>query len=659
MKNIHWDGDNLRVEGNNYTLQYCSSEPLYVNLMFDNEVGAKLFIPSGCDCDDKIDEVKMLGKPVVEENSEGVMVCFTGQTTLWEKVEYVFSCRADRVVYSYRLFGQGKLDDVRYFEGFVENDVRMDQAFYPYFCGPGRHLAYHRPAKEFMQSSKPGFETVYSFEINSADKRRFMYYEDIDIRVNGDRHYLGGDWLATPAPFLYLLGNKKQTGWVTMGLVVKPGEAQFMSYEYLGGEGFGLKLDYDGMTEVSGQWQSPEIVFMAGGKNEYTALEVYVSHVEDSQAMPKKDRSETPMWWKRPIFGGWGEQVYHSNRWDMYFGGKHDDWKDDNVDKLCTQSAYEEMLSTLESKGIDPTILIIDNRWFSLESHLKIDTELWPDMKDFIRKQHAKGRKVILWVSPWSYCRSAWGQDVPLDEHLMLDEAKFYTLEIDTDVFYPACKRNKEKVRKQLVLPPATLTEPNWRLFVDPLNENYAKRITEKIHYLLSPDGLDADGLEFDYTHFLPQHRGIMPVTPHVDSAWGIELLHRLLSIYYMSAKSAKADALIISHTFNPYFNDVVDMLRMQDIYTDRKSIVSQMEHRSKIAKAVCPGCVIHTDQHPMPSLEAWREYMKFQPTLGNPCLYYVTGIETTREKFTEEDFTMLREVWGKYNQDLEKKAEN
>jgi len=435
--------------------------------------------------------------------------------------------------------------------------------------------------------------------------------------------------------------------------VVPPGQANFLSYDYSGGEGFGLNLAYDGFTGIKDVWQSPEIVFLSGGPDVYEVLNEYVTHHSVSDLLPMNNRTNIPLWWKKPIFGGWGEQVYHSNRWDCYFSGNYDDWKNDNVDKFCTQAAYERMLSTLEQKGIDPTILIVDNRWFRLDSHLAVDENLWPDMKAFIADQHTKGRKVILWVSPWSYCRSAWGQTIPISEQMILDEKKAFLLELDTDVFYPACKREHRKVKKKLELPEATLAEPHWKAFVDPLNQNYIDRLGKEIRYLLSPEGLDADGFEFDYTHFLPQYRGIEPVTPRTKQSWGVELLHSLISIYYKSAKKAKSDALIISHTFNPYFNDVVDMLRLQDIYTDRRSIVPQMEHRARIANAVCPGCVIHSDQHPMPSLEAWREYMKFQPLIGNPCLYYVTGIETTREKFGEEDFVMLKEIWSKYCDDL------
>jgi hypothetical protein len=54
-----------------------------------------------------------------------------------------------------------------------------------------------------------------------------------------------------------------------------------------------------------------------------------------------------------------------------------------------------------------------------------------------------------------------------------------------------------------------------------------------------------------------------------------------------------------------------------------------------------------------MPSLEGWREYALYQPKIGNPCLYYVTGIETTREKFEESDYRMIKESWDAYRAQL------
>lgn len=643
----------IEVEGGCYTMKWDAERPYHVKIVFANGIGAEYFVASGCDADDGIDELIELSKPEIDESGDIMVMRFIGKTTLWEKVDYNFELADDQVVYSYKIYGHGKLETVRFFEGFIKDDPRRGKYYYPYFCGPGRHLAYHRPVKDFMTSSTPDFDVLYSFCVTSADKRVFGYYEDASIRVNGDRHYFGGDWLATPAPFLFLMGRKDQKNWVTLGLAVKTGEAGFMGYHYRGGEGFGLELEYDGYTEVRGEWESPKVVMLQAGADVYEALGKHTEYLAASGCMAKKDRSDTPTWWKKPIFGGWGEQVYHSNRWDNYFSGDHNDWAHDNVDKFCTQQAYEEMLSTLESKGVNPTILIIDNRWFKNESHLEVDTSLWPDLKGFIADQHTKGRKVILWVSPWSYAKSAKGEALPENEHMMVHEDELYDLEMDTDVFYKACKREVKKVRNYHPLPEPTLTDPNWKYVADPQNPAYIKRVKECIAYLLSSEGLDADGFEFDYTHFIPRFKGTKPLGCEHEVKWGNEALHNMIELYYYGAKEAKEDALVISHTFNPYFNDVIDMLRLQDIYTDMKSIVPQMEHRAKIAQQVAPGCAIHTDQHPMPSLEAWQEYAQFQPSIGNPCLYYVTGMETTKEKITDEQWKMLSKIWKDYSESL------
>lgn len=645
---------NIEIQTKCCTFTVLSDKPGYVGIMFQNGIGAEFFVASGCDRDDLIDELIEISAPEISENSGATRVKFTARTTIWRKAEYIFDIDDDRVVYHYKVYGDGSLENVRFFEGFIKDDPRMDQKFYPYFCGPGRHMALHRPVKEFMRSSKPLFGHVYSYGVNSCDKRIFGFYEDVRIRVNGDRHYLGGDWLATPSPFLFLMGDRGRDEWVTLGLGVKPKENRFMGYRYAGGEGFGLELDYMGQTAVKGQWESSEIVMQTAASDKYVTLERYVDYLIKQKYVKDVDRSHTPSWWRLPIFGGWGEQVFHSNRWDNFFSGKYDGWEHDNTHLFCTQQFYEDSLSKLEAKGIDPGILIIDNRWFDDKSLLDIDYSLWPGLKDFIKRQHAKGRKVILWSSPWSFCLSAKGKTVPMEWHMYVDESELYDLEIETDVFYKACDREHKKIRRRYPLPAQTHTDANWRYVADPQHPGYADMVREKIRRLLSPDGLDADGFEFDYTHFIPKFRGTKPITAQDRiTHWGVESLYTMIKLYYDAAKEAKPDSLIISHTFNPYFNDIVDMLRLQDIYTDNRSVVGQMDHRAQIAKSVCKGCAIHTDQHPMPSLEAWREYALYQPKIGNPCLYYVTGIETTREKFDESDYRMIKDTWEAYRAQL------
>jgi hypothetical protein len=229
-------------------------------------------------------------------------------------------------------------------------------------------------------------------------------------------------------------------------------------------------------------------------------------------------------------------------------------------------------------------------------------------------------------------------------------------LYVDTDCFYPGVEgynahEPKSKGAREYTYSP---DESKKHTVPDVLHPDYEERVRRKVHELISPEGLNADGFEFDYTHFGHHERGYRAVSGRSRTLYGAQSVHHLLRIYYEAAKAAKPDALIISHTFSPYFDDVVDMLRLQDIYTDSACIIDQMTHRAQLARMVCPGCVVHTDQHPMPSLAAWRAYAKHQSVLGNPCLYYVSGIETTYEKFTEEDYELLRETWAEHHRQLD-----
>jgi len=651
MAVVNRTSSGFRIKGENYTLSYDRGNKYYISLMFKNGIGAQLFIPSACDQEKDIDRcIDITGYSI--KNAGGVIkAVFSGKSTVWSRAEYVFECRQDTVIYAYTVFGKGNIERGRFFEGYLKNDPKLDEYGYPYFCGPWRKKSYHRQLKEFTCSSKPDFDLLFAPSLNSSDTRYMMYYENTMLRVTGSRTFLGGDWLVTPPPFCYLMGRRDKQNWVSMGLAVKPGENNFMAFQYLGGEGFGLNLDYMGYTKVSGKWESPAIVFQAS-TDEYDGLRQYVDFLHDEGYIAKTERHKAK-WWKKPIFCPWGEQMWLSDRWPSYLRG------DPKVDigSLNTQKLYTSVLKKIERYGINPGTLIIDNRWFKVEDEFEPDPKLWPDMKGFIAEQHAKGRKIILWSSPCGHAQNALGRTIPLDE-CMTAQAKAnkeaaamnidisYPYEmvagIDTDIFYPYTHKGKkpDPVKKDVKYNP---------IFIDPTNPKYEKRLRARIRFLISPEGLDADGFKFDYTHFLPMVKG---VRMH-RTMWGVEILKKLLWIYSDESKRIKKDALMITHTYNPYFSDIVGMCRLQDLYTDKKSVVKQMAHRAKIARIACPGCEIDTDNHPLVSLAAWSEYAKEQPNIGVPALYYVSGVEITHEPLKPGHFRMIKKIWDEYTKRL------
>ncbi len=139
-----------------------------------------------------------------------------------------------------------------------------------------------------------------------------------------------------------------------------------------------------------------------------------------------------------------------------------------------------------------------------------------------------------------------------------------------------------------------------------------------------------------------------------LGSEWGIELLHRLLAILYEGSKEAKADALVVVHAPNPYFADVADMVRLNDMLRLERiqpgtDVVRQMRHRAQVAAAACPELLIDTDDWQVPDRAAWRAYAELQPSLGVPCLYFTDHIGVSGEPLLEEDYQMLRATWAAY----------
>jgi hypothetical protein len=161
---------------------------------------------------------------------------------------------------------------------------------------------------------------------------------------------------------------------------------------------------------------------------------------------------------------------------------------------------------------------------------------------------------------------------------------------------------------------------------------------------MLSPHGYDADGFKIDFT-------ARIPAGPNLNisgNTWGLELMRLYLSILYSEAKRIKPDALIMTHTPHPYLEDVVDMIRLNDINRGR-DVNESMIHRDRVAAIACPNVIIDTDNWPMPDKAAWRAYTRLQPELGVASLYYVTHIDSTGEVLDADDYRLIREAWAQY----------
>lgn len=396
------------------------------------------------------------------------------------------------------------------------------------------------------------------------------------------------DWFFTPPPFCFAF--QAPEGWLGMGVEARPGENRFVEARYNGQDaGFYLSLLYEGHTAVNGRYRLPRIGFYFA-PNEYQAL---VAHVDSLRAAGAVDpatalASAGPRWWQEPLFCGWGAQCALARREE----GRAPDY--------ASQSLYEEFLQTLEERNLSPGTVVIDDKWQRTYGQNEADPDKWPNLPGFVAAQHAAGRRVLLWLKAWD------SEGVPAEE----------------------CITNAGG------LPIA----------VDPTNPAFEARLRAAVRRMLSPGGYDADGFKIDFTARIPSGPAIRL---HGD-LWGLELMKHYLWIIHDEAKATKPDALIIAHTTHPYLAGVVDMIRLNDINVDR-NVLAAMTHRARVARIACPEALIDADNWPIPDLATWREYVRLQPALGVPSLYYASHIDATQEPLEAEDYRLVEEIWAQY----------
>ena len=447
--------------------------------------------------------------------------------------------------------------------------------------------------------SRPRWTAVFDPEPNARRKHYFAPAERATIGVSSDPNYYQGNWFFTPGPLCY--GLHLAGGWLAAGVAARPGEHNFDQFEYRGApEGFALNLRYDGHTAGADDWESPHLVLLPAD-DEYGALAGYCAWLRNAGLAPTGNPAPHD-WWRAPIFCGWGEQVVLDRRTSLTTPPPL------RAADYCTQANYERFLSTLGRVGLAPGTVVIDDKW---QRHYGLNTPdpaKWPDMPGFIRDQRDAGRRVLLWLRAWH------PEGIPAGECLADGGGQ--------------------------------------PLGVDPSSPRYEARLRAQVRHMLLD--LGADGFKIDFTHRLPAERNVRAA----GGIWGVELLKRLLGIVHDAAKEVKADALIMAHTANPYFADVVDMLRLNDIASvvGQPSYLASMALRARVARLASPHWLVDTDNWPSPNREAWLEYCRAQPALGVPSLYYVTRIhhlaengEVTDEPLRAEDYAELAALWAAY----------
>jgi hypothetical protein len=445
-----------------------------------------------------------------------------------------------------------------------------------YYCGdPGQ-------ASGFFQSGADFF-SVFNPEPWGSERRVRPAAESTVLDVMGGPVPGKEHWFFTPPPFCLAVSRHRPPEspdelpsgpWLTMGLGAGAGEQHFTGLHYEAVEGaFSLRLAYEGQTPVTDQFTTPSLLFGFDAPDPYAGIRGYVAALRDLgylETAPRPDRAsrlDRPAWWSRPIFCGWGSQCILAGT----HGGRPRDY--------ATQANYDAFLGALAHQDLTPDTIVLDDKWQESYATCAADPDKWPDLRGWIDARHREGRRVLLW---WK----AWDHEGLSDDH---------------------CVRNAAG------LPVAA----------DPSNPAYETVLRSSVRRMLGTDGYDADGFKVDFSARTPSGPGLR----RYGDVWGVELLHRLLAILYDEAKRTKPDALVMTHTPNPHFADVTDMIRLNDVNL-RAPVVPQMTHRARVVAAACPQLLVDTDNWPMADPESFRQYVRLQPRLGVPSLYYATHVD-------------------------------
>jgi len=435
------------------------------------------------------------------------------------------------------------------------------------------------------------FETL--FTPNPGDPARVVQSaaETAVIGVVGDAEPGRGHWFFTPAPLYLVLGH------VGISIVAPVDELRFPQAVYEASDhGFAIALEYEGHLSAHGAFEAPTLLLAPGVDDPYAGLRAHRSSLAARGSAPAVQTRARPAWWREPIFCGWGAQVVRARERGV------------RAADLATQREYDEYLGLLEGHGLVPGTVVIDDKWQSTYGRNEVDRAKWPDLAAWIAERHARGQRVLLWWKAW-----------------------------DPEGLPPElCVRNAEGAP----------------IAVDPTHERAREELARIVASLVGARGLDADGLKIDFTARTPSGYAADTVT----GSWGIALLHELLRVVHDAAKAAKPDALLVTHTPHPAFVDVTDMIRLNDMLrlddaSQPVSVVAQMRHRAAVASAACPELLVDTDDWDVPSLAAWREYLREKPLLGVPALYYAEGVGGPCGRFGPEEYRSLRETWSAWRE--------
>lgn len=580
----------LRAPG--YRLRWEASRP-YLRLEDgQGRLYATLFLCPSLHTTAGLDRTARLEEPQLEEVGGQTRITFELRGGLWRRKMLVLSCDPRGLDLRAEVEGEGELTDVVLLGGYYSGQPRWGSGFF---------------------ESGAGFDTVFNPEPWRHERRHIPAGQSTSLDVMGTSLPGKAHWFFTPAPLLLAFqrsgpkpdvmvgadeGGTPQTvlegasvgsafPWLAASIVAPVRELNFSALHYDAHES-----SFSLRLSYEGQTRvsghfTTPSLRLEFAPDPYAAISRN-AELHAERGLIAEPRRELPDWWSSPIKCGWGAQCHLANT----RGGRAPDHS--------TQANYDGFLAALDAHGLRPGIVVLDDKWSLSYGKSEVDGAKWPDLKGWIERVQARGQRVLLWWKAWD------PEGLP---------------------------------------PEACVTDELGTIIAaDPTSPAYRDILTQSVRRMLLDYG--ADGFKVDFSARTPSGPGLH----RHGRAWGIALLHELLKLLYDATKACKPDALIMTHTPHSAFGDVTDMIRLNDVNGD-VDVNAQMRHRARVARAALPHHLIDTDNWPMPSRAAWREYLRLQPSLGIPSLYFATHIDGDGLALSAEDAELIRQSWAAWDE--------
>lgn len=454
-------------------------------------------------------------------------------------------------------------------------------------------LGGHRAPGGFLPSGS-ALDTVFS--PNPDHPRRVVRpaAEPAVIGVVGDGAEPGvGRWLFCPAPWCFAVSRAGE--WAALGLAAPIAAQNFTSFHYTGGtDGFSLTLDYEGHTEVDGEFTTPTVVVQFDHGTPEAALAAHADLLR-ARGLAPPVRTATPRHWLEPLFCGWGAQ--------------HALNPGPSTPDESTQRNYDAFLAHLARHDVVPGTVVVDDKWADHYATCVPDETKWPDLAGWITKRHKDDQRVLLWWKAW-----------------------------DPDGAPPeAC----------VTLPDGT------PVALDPEHELGRKTVIEAVTRMIGD--LGADGLKVDFLARTPSGVVLRHAGERWGAAL-LHTLLTLVHDTAKAIKPDALIVTHAPNPAFADVTDMVRLndIRMLDAIDPDGPVVPHMRYRASVVTAALPGMPVDTDGWCLPNRAEWLAYLAEQPRLGVPALYYATHLDLTGEELTAADLAEVARVWAGYRRTLD-----